>query len=316
MNWIRKQFALLLILIAAVALNAFGVWRLLRAIEAKNTAQLQYRLKSEERKNLTTAPSGPRATPWLFPSPENRGLLAENEKILRELAAAMSQQLQGNAQEFKPMEQTEFQAHARTIVTRLHEQAKRAGTATPEGFYFGFHYYYHGMLPFKGNTPRLQQQLAAVEALTGILFECRVPRLENLLVIEPPGEAALKQTSGIDPPQIPEILPDMTIVRRNETGFVYELIPFKLTIQCPTETLKAVLNRFASDPRFFIVTRLDPLLSVRTDQQSEVPVTEKLPPTSFVYGEQQVRATITLYVRGFPPIADTQPQPDANPPPL
>jgi hypothetical protein len=162
----------------------------------------------------------------------------------------------------------------------------------------------------------LQQHLDAVEAISKIIFESRVPFWEQLLLVEPQGEGALKQNPvlGIQPPAVNEVLANMTILRRSETGFLYDLIPYSITVQCPPETLRTLLNRLAADPRFFIVSRIEPLTSVRTEQFVDVPPSATLPPAHFVYGEQQVRAQITFYLRGFPSITDAQPAPDANQP--
>ncbi|GEM_PF-3260948 len=302
MNWIKNNVTLLALMSAMVGLNAFGIWLLLGAIDDEAKAREQYELNLQARAQLTTPPPGKRDAPWIFPSPENRGLLAENEKILRELAASMTEQLKENAREYQEIKPIDFQILANNTVRRLAVEAKQSSTQVPPNFNFGFHYYVSGMFPFPTNTRRLQQQLETVEVISKIIFESRVPFWEQLLLVEPEGEAALKQAPalGINPPSVPEVLPNMAVVRRSETGFTYDMVPFSITVQCPPETLRVLLNRVAADPRFFVIIRLEPLLSVRTEETAEVSPTTSLPPTHFVYGEQHMRAQIIFYLRGVP----------------
>jgi hypothetical protein len=316
MNWVKNNVTLLILIGAMLVLNAFGVWLLLGAIDDEAKARTQYDLNLQERARLTTAPPGKRETPWIYPSPENRGLLAENEKLLREIAASMTEQLKENSKDYPTIKPIDFQILASNTVRRLIEESKKSATKVPDNFNFGFHYYVNGMFPFEANTRRLQQHLDTVETISRIIFESRVPFWEELLLVEPPGEAALKQNPalGIQPPTTPEVLTNMSIVRRSETGFLYDMIPYSIRVQCPPETLRVLLNRLASDPHFFIVTRIEPLLSVRSEDYVDVPPTTALPPTNFVYGEQQIRAQIIFYLRGVPSITDAQPAPDANQP--
>jgi hypothetical protein len=289
MNWLKRNLVSLTLVFAFLVLLGFIVWLLRGAMRDEKEWRTKYAdLKAEL--EGTTQLHGKR-----YPSPENRGILDENLKLLQRVEGDLVTQIRKRAVKYEAEDGFSFHTKASNRVQALLDEVTRRQVQIPPVFGFGFYYYYRGAIAHRDNTPLLQQQLDAVESVVKVLLDARVHAIDEILVVEPTGENVPKGNIGpLGTPPPPEVL-NLNIIERKESTYTYRLIPYQFRFRCSTEALRQILNKLTEQPYFFEVASLE----IATERVGPLSVTPVDPaPTSpgeFLYGEDRQFVRLVIY---------------------
>jgi len=188
----------------------------------------------------------------VFPSPANLKTLKDNQEAAALLASSMEPRLTAAQEDLAPFLGAEGKglgadAWKQMLIEKreeLKKQAEAAKVQVADDFYFGFKRYRLASPP-PGATRELGLQLAAIDALSRVLFASRVASLQEIrrVLVEESGAAPASGTSE-------EVL---AAVVAPGGGGLYKAYPFEARFQASPAALKRVLNGLSAEKQFFIV---------------------------------------------------------------
>src|SRR5687767_10839823 len=166
MAWIKRNLALVISGVIALALLGFGGWYLYSAIQKNNQSDGEInQTKSEIERLLNMDPS---------PNASNLANAKRELDRLTSFTAAAKKQFPPTPPPAVPLNNESFKGLLQTTIDELHRQATSVGIKVEPGYYFSFSAH-RGSLEFDRDILLpLSERLHEVQFLSSVLFRSRI----------------------------------------------------------------------------------------------------------------------------------------------
>jgi hypothetical protein len=282
MDFIKKNALLVGMVVAFVALLGGSLFLLKMKIDEDLKTEDDLNQKLQERRDLWSRDP--------YPSESNIDVIKNALKVREELSNSIKTSLNAPTLSFPKVQGSEFQKSLFNVQAELAEKLKQQAVSIPEKFQFGFDAY-ENKRPEEADTPNLQKQLKIVEELVDLCAKARIAKLNSIRRDEfeerkqAPSSPAGGRSSGSSTPRDykpgppskePLISPGSELFNVESKEHIYSIMPFKLEIECDTDSLRNLLNLIARSQYVFI-TRAVHVENVRRENVKAVPPIEPKP---------------------------------------